>query len=610
MPQFPEANDVYMPVSACPFHARAAAANDRGMRVVSAIARLKAGVPVAAAGHELGEVAGTLAAAHPDAYPAGFVTSVVSVRDQLTAGARPTLMALMAASLCVLLLVCANVANLTLSRLVPRERRLMLRRALGASPGRLVRQLAIEAALVASAGGVLGLAFAAAGRAQLASYTLRFTPRAAEISFDRTVVLFAIGTTIVTALIFGLLPALRISRAPIRLNRNGARRSLIVPQIAVSFVLLAISLQMTRDLITLLSSDAGFRADHVLTARVDLDWVRCATGRDRRAFYRRLLAALEAVPGARHAALSTTFPLDDSWPLRASMVTDDGEDTAGEAPAQVDVRLASAGYFDALGMSVLRGRSFAASDSDASPEVAIVNGSMARRHFGGRDPVGRRVSLNGGRRWITIVGVVNDVKQYGLDTSAVDEVYVPFDQRAPLSATLLVRTNDDPTSVRQGLEDAVRAIDPRQPVSRVRTLDHVRDASLAPVRTTTALVGWLAAIALFIAAAGVAGTVWFSVNQRSREMGVRIALGESPARLAIRIVRDALVPVVAGVAAGVPVALAAVRWFGGAGDALHAVGPWAIGSAVTAILAVAVLACLAPARRAAAIDPIHAIRAE
>ncbi len=455
VPQFPEdsePNDVYMPVSACPFHAHALAVNDRRMRLVSAIGRIRNGRTLADVRRELAIVSGALATAHPAAYPAGFTAGVASVREELTARARPTLTALMAASLCVLLLVCANVASLTLSRLVPREHELKLRGALGAAPARLTRQLFIEAATLAVAGGAAGLGLAVAGRASLASYAMRFTPRAAEIATDRTVVLFAIGVTAFTALIFGLLPAWRVARAPANPGKHVTSRHLIVPQVAISFILLAVSLQMTRNLIVLVTSDAGFKSDHVLTARFDLDWVKYSTDDARRRFYQALLVRIEAVPGARHAALSLTFPLNDGGSWHANLLT---EGPTNDEPPQVDLRLASPEYFAAVGMTVLHGRGFAVSDSETAPPVALVNRTMALRRFGG-DPLGRRVSLDDGRSWTTIVGLVNDVKHYGLDTSAVEEIYLPFDKYAPLSATLVVRTGDDPKAMLHRVEDAVR----------------------------------------------------------------------------------------------------------------------------------------------------------
>jgi putative ABC transport system permease protein len=605
VPPFPEdrePNDVYMPVSACPFHARAAAVNDRNMRIVSAIGRIKPGRTLADLRRELAEVSGTFAARHPESYPGGLEIIAATARDQLTAHARPTLTALMVASLCVLCLVCANVANLILSRLVPRERELRLRRALGASPARLARQLFIEVVVLAAAGGLLGLALAAASRAALTAYAARLSPRAIEISTDRDVVLFAVCATALTSLAFGLLPAWRVARARVASPRR-APGLLILPQIAISFVLLAASLQMTRNLIVLVTSEPGFRSDHVLTARLDLDWVKYASDDARRDFYERLLAIIDGLPGAR-AAMSLTFPLNDGGSWRATLITGDHD---AENASPVDLRLASPGYFDAVGMTVLRGRGFTASDSKTLPAVALVNRTMSLRRFGG-DPIGRRMSLDEGRSWVTIVGVVNDVRQYGLDTAAVEELYLPFDRFAPLSATLVVRTRDDPAAVRQRVEDTEHMIDPRQPMSRIRTLDEVRDSSLAPARMTTTLMNWLAALALFISATGVAGVVWFSVNQRTQEIGVRLTLGASPVRIALDVVRSGLGPVVLGIVCGLPAALAFIR--SSPGGMFVPISQSTVLAALAAVVTIAVLACIPPARCAASTSPIDALRAE
>jgi len=608
VPQFPEdteQNDVYMPVTACPFHARAAETSDRTMRIVSAVGRIRAGRTLADVQDELTALSRALARSFPDAYPAGFAASASSVREQLAARARATLTALMLASCCVLLLVCANVGNLMLSRLVPREHELKMRAALGASSSRLVRQLLIEAAALGAVGGALGLAIAALGKGLLTSYVLRLTPRATEIAIDRTVVLFAAGATILTALGFGLLPAWRVARAGVvSLGRHPTSRFLLVPQVAISFVLLGMSLQMTRHLMAVVTSDAGFTSGHVLTAQLDLDWTRYSTDETRRQFFRDLLARLESMPETRSAALSLTFPLNDGGVWRARLLTEDDADS--EAP-QVDLRLASPGYFAAVGMTVLRGRAFATTDP-ADSRVVLVNQSVALRRFRG-DPVGRQLSLDAGRSWKTIIGVVNDVRQYGLETAPVEEVYLPFSRYAPLSATLLVPTGKDPETVLPIIEHTIRTLDPRQPLSRIRTLADVRASNVAPVRMTTTLVISLAAIALFISAAGVAGAVWVSVNQRVREIGIRIALGESPALVAFRAARSGYGPVALGLAAGVPFALAANR-FDDAASAFQPVGPGTMFLAVAAISTVAAVACFAAARRAASINPIAALRVE
>jgi predicted permease len=609
VPQFPEdseLNDVYMPVSACPFHARAVAANDRRMRIVSAIGRIKPGQTPDDVQRELSALAGSLSTAFPDAYPAGLVARAERIREQLTARARPTLTALMAASLCVLLLVCANVGHLMLSRLVPRQLELRLRGALGATPLRLVRQLMIEAGALAAAGGAMGVALAALARSALTSYALRLTPRASEIAIDRTVLLFAAGVTILATLAFGLVPAWRVARTPASLEKRPAPWFLIVPQVAISLLLLAVSLQMTRHLIAVITTDPGFNPDHVLTAQVDLDWTRYSTDDARRTFYRSLLERIDRTPDIGQAGLSLTFPLNDGGARRAP-ITIEGDAPDTEMPP-VDVRLASPGYFGAVGMTVLEGQSFSAADQKPASAVALVNRSLALRRFHG-DAVGRRLSIDDGRSWLTIVGTVNDVRQYGLEAPAVDELYLPFDRYAPLSATLLVRTSKDSESTLRQVEDIVRSLDPRQPLGRVRTLTDVRDSSVAAARLTTTLVLWLAAVAVFISAAGVAGAVWFSVNQRAGEIGIRLALGESRRRIALRVAASGLGPVLVGLTCGAPLVLAADR-FKAAGSVIESVGQGTMAVAVVVIVAAAAVACLAPARRAMDLNPITALRAE
>ncbi|MFI5178845.1 MAG: ADOP family duplicated permease, partial [Vicinamibacterales bacterium] len=524
VPQYPagnDVNDVYMPVSACPFRSSPMMATNRTDRMVSAIGRMKPGVTIDRARTDVALVAARMASAYPDAYDAGsgFQATALSVRDELTRRARPTLLALLATTGFVLLLVCANVANLTLARLVGRERELKLRVALGAGRGRITRQLLTESAVLALGGGVIGVVVALLARDLLVSFTARFTPRAAEIGIDGSVLLFALGVSAATGLLFGLVPALprrgTVARSLTEGMRGqgtwrmGARRTLIGAQVAISFVLLIGAGLMVRSFIKLQQVDAGFNADRVLTVRVALDWVKYDAALARRTYFRTLLDRLGAQPGVTSAALSIGFPLNESQPWNAHFVVEGLTSAKGQPHPQADIRVASPAYFQTIGMSLLRGRAFTRAEADDAPPVAIVNVSMARHQFGGLDPIGRRISFDNRGHWMTVVGLVNDVKQYGLDTSPADELYLPFDQNAPLGATILVRTAGDPKASLGVVERVSRGIDARQPLSHAQTLEEARTGALASARLTTLLVTLFAIIALVMTAAGIAGVVSF-----------------------------------------------------------------------------------------------------
>jgi predicted permease len=355
--------------------------------------------------------------------------------------------------------------------------------------------------------------------------------------------------------------------------------------------------------------DGGFQADHVFTAQVDLDWTKYRTPEQRRAFFRPFLAEASKLAGVRAAALSLTFPLNESAPYNAHFLVE-GPDEPERSHRQADFRLASPDYFRTIGMSVLRGRVFTPGDDAGSEEVAVINLSMARHQFGDGEAVGRRLSFDGGTTWTRIVGVVNDVRQYGLASAPADEIYLPFDRRGPLAATLLIRTAGDPMALAGPIRRIVAGLDPGQPVSRPQALDDVRSASLGVPRATATLVSLFAILALAVTAVGIAGAVSFAAEQRTAEFGVRMMLGAPRASVMRMVVGQALAPVAAGLAAGFAAALPASR---GVAPMLYATAPADVptfAAVAAALVAVAALACLGPARRAAAIDPMRTLRAE
>jgi putative ABC transport system permease protein len=522
----------------------------------------------------------------------------------------------------VLLLVCANVANLTLARVAGRGRELAVRAALGAGRARIARQLLTESALLALAGGALGVGFAWLSRDLLVAFTARFSPRAAEIGMDGAVLLFALVLSAVTGVLFGIVPAfspqaelsngLKDGRRTVPARRLGARHALIVAQVAISFVLLIAAGLMVRSLIKLQQVDAGFHADHVLTMRVNLDFVKYDTDAKRRTFYDPLLDKVSASAGVRSAALSLAFPLDESMPnwFTTDFIIEGQPIADGQPRPRVSYRLASPAYFQTIGMTLLRGRVFSPADAGQAAPAGVVNLSMARHHFGGVDPIRRRVSLDHGKRWITIVGVVNDVKQYGLATAPADELYLPFALGGPLAATLLVRTAGEPMAAVKTVQAIARGIDPKQALSHIQTLEAVRSGALASPRLTATLVTMFAVLALLITAAGIAGVVSFSVNQRTTEIGVRMALGAPRASVVRMIVRQGLTPVTLGLSVGVAGALVTTRVLTRLLFAVEPTDPPTYAAVAAVLAAVAACACLAPAQRAAAIDPMRALRAD
>ena len=625
IPQFPQAtpaDDVFMPPSACPFRSGPQTIANRNARLLTAIGRLKPGATLERAHNDLAVVSGRLGTEYPESYDAthtGFTAAALSVHDELTRQARPTLLVLLATTGFVLLLVAANIANLALARVIGRERELALRSALGAGRGRIARQLLTESTLLALAGGALGLLVGYLVRDLLVAFTARFTPRADEITIDGTVLAFTFAVSMFTGLLFGLLPAFtRRTDASVKdaghrtvgSRRLGARNALIVAQVAISFVLLVGAGLLVRSFIKLQQVDAGFHTDRVITAHVSLDFVKYNTPVLRRAFYRSVLDTVQAEPGLETAALGITVPLDQAAPFLTGFLAEGQAPNDRRAQPQVDFKFATPQYFKTIGMTLLSGRAFTDGDDANAPQVAIVNLSMARHNFPDVDPIGRRVSLDNGKTWLTIVGVVNDTHDYGMAEKPTDELYRSFFQTGPLNASLLVRTAADPGAFAHRMPAAVHAVDPRQPVSQIRTLEAIRSTSLAPPRLTAMLVTLFAAVALIITAAGIAGVVSFSVNQRTTEIGVRMALGAPRASVVRMIVGQGLTPVTLGLAAGLAGALAMTRVVSRLLFAVEPTDPITYGAVLAVLATVAALACLMPARRAAAIDPMRALRAD
>ncbi len=620
VPQYPVEDMIYMPTSACPFRSTPHASQERRMRMLSVFGRLAPGASLERARAEVADQARRMQAAYPEVYPAdqGHAATLTPLQEDLTREARPTLLILLGTVGLVLLIVCANVANLTLARQFGRERELAVRSALGASRSRLVRQLLTESTLLALAGGALGLLLAAGGLRLLMAFAARFTPRAVEIAIDGPVLLFTLVVALLTGVASGSLPALLRHELSTALKEGGDRAStgsgglrlrnaLIVAQLALSFLLLIGAGLMLRSLWALQRVDPGFRPASVLTAGLDLDWSKYTDGPQQRELHDKLLARLQSLPGVSSAALASAVPLDESSPFNLPLRIEGRPFPEGQPAPQIDLRAASPDYFLALGVPILRGRAFTDSDRPEAPRVAIVNRTMARRFWGDRDPIGQRISSDG-ETWFTIVGVVGDVRQYGLDQDAADEVYVPLRQFPLLSTRLVVRSAVPPATLEKSLRAAVREIDPEQPIYEVQTLEQSRSSALAPARLTAALLGLFALLALVITATGIAGLLAFSVSQRTHEIGIRMALGAARDDVLWMVLRQGAVLLAAGLGLGLLGALSVNRVMAGLLFGVEPTDPITYLGVSFVLLAVAALACWMPARRATGIQPMLALR--
>jgi putative ABC transport system permease protein len=629
VPQYPNENDVYMSTSACPFRSSKMHLEDRDMRMMKIFGRLKPGVTVAQASADAATIAAGLKVAYPKSYPenAGFTSVATPLQQELTKDARPTLLLLLGAAAFVLLIACANVANLTLARMARRERELAVRSALGAGRSRILRQLLTESFLMAFAGGMLGLLLAYGSLALLTDFVGRLTPRAREIHIDSEVLLFTLAAALGTSIIFGTLSAI-FSRANLTSSlkdgstgagtgrqQNRVRSALIVCQIAFSFMLLIGAGLMMRSLFKMQQVDAGIVPERVLALRTTFNWSKYTEADKTNLVVQKLLNRVKSEPGVLSAAISSRYPFEPE------MITDGPESVSfqfqiegralesGQAPPVGTFAAVSPDYFKTLGIPLKVGRLLAETDRDKAPYVAVINEAAKRQFWPNEDPIGKRVSGDGGEHWVNIVGVVGDVREFGLDHEPAAEFYASQAQNAQ-PATLIVRTISEPRSMAQALTRAVHDVDPQTAVTHILTLEQARYESMASPRVTASLLGIFAGLALLIATAGIGGIMALMVSQRVREIGIRIALGARPASILQMVLGQGLLLAVLGIGIGI---VGAVALAGLVKSLLFEVPPTDIltfsGVGLTLLIAAA-LASYLPARRAATVDPNVALRAD
>jgi putative ABC transport system permease protein len=624
VPQFPDENDVYMPATACPFRAAKAFIENRTSRMMSVFARMKPDITVSQAQADLSGVAANLQKAYPDVYPAeaGYSVRTVSLGEELTRNARPTMLVLLGAAGFVLLIACANVANLNLARMVRRERELAVRAAMGAGRVRMFRQLLTESFLMALAGAGLGLLFSWGALNLLVTFAARYTPRAREIHMDAAVLLFTLAVAFLTSLLSGTAPALAARETVVASLKEGSGQStigkgrqrmrsvLIMAQVAISFLLLIGAGLMLRSFVNLQHVDPGFQPENVLTMRIGLDFAKYNNNDKQRAFFETLLDKIKTNPGVKSAAVSLLIPLNNPFSANGNFQIEGQAPVPGQSLPVADFRIVSPEYFDTMHIPLLEGRVFTRADRPGAPDVAILNRSAARHFWGSVDPVGKRFSTDNGKTWNQVVGVVGDVKQFGLDKTPADEIYGPLAQSPLLDAALVVKTSVEPMSIARGIIETLYTIDPNQPVARVRSLEQVRAESVAGPRLTSNLLGIFALLALAIAATGIGGVMALAVSQRKHEIGVRMAIGARPREILGMILGQGMGLVVVGLALGLLGALGLTHLLQGLLFEVGPTDPLTFVGVAAVLAAAAFLACYVPARRAARVDPMIALRAE
>jgi predicted permease len=597
--------------------------NNRGNHWMFTLARLKPDVGFEQAREQMVNIAKRIEQQYPDSQ-AGRSVFLIPLQEETVQNIRPALMAMLFAVGFVLLIACANVANLLLARATSRRREIAVRTALGAGRLRLVRQLLTESLLLAVTGGALGLALAKWGVEALLVLAANFLPRANEVGLDWRVAAFTAALSILTGVFFGLIPALQSSRVDLQstlkegggagggLQTNWLRSALVVVEIAATLVLLIGAGLLIKSFIRLYETDLGFKADNVLTMSLALPQAKYPDAQAAAAFHQKLLDRVALLPGARSAGVINYLPLQQ-WGYNGGVsIEGQGPYEPGRQPL-AEFRAISPDYFRALSVPLMSGRFFTAEDQSNSQPVVIVNQALAQRYLPGQDPIGKHIRAIG-NDWRTVVGVVGDVRQSGVSQAARAEIFVPITQAIWTGLTqtmsLVVRADSEPTALISAVRNAVSEIDPAQPVFNVKTMEAVVADSVSDRRLNMLLLGIFAAVALTLAVIGIYSVMSYTVSQHTREIGIRMALGARPTDVLRPVVGQGMGLTLVGVVLGVAGAFGLTRLMATLLYGVKATDPpmFAVVSALLVI--VSLLACYVPARRATKVDPMVALRNE
>jgi predicted permease len=618
----------------------------RGSHYLHVVARLKPGADARQASLALTRFADDLRRAYPGNYGHGpeknFDMYMVPVKEQLVRRLRPALLVLLGAVAFVLLIACANVANLLLARASTREKELAIRAALGAGRARLVRQLLTESLILGFAGGLLGLLLAYWGVGALRALAPANTPRMDEVHIDPVVLAFTFGVSLLTGLFFGLAPAWQVARTDLRETLNEAgrgtsaaggslnlRASLVVSELALAVLLLVGAGLLIRSFNRLVDVSPGFQTQHLLTMELTLPEKTYPDGAPVQNFYRQLVASVETVPGIQAAGAVSQMPLTDSYTSGSVFFEDTSIPDIPKLPElgnlpymEIDQRAATPEYFQAMEIPLVRGRLLGDADDASAALVAVVDTNFARRFWPHREALGQRVAIDtipnvkpGAPRWRTIVGVVGHVKHYSLDAEGREQIYFPHRQPlygvfAPRDMTLAVRTSLDPASITSAIREQVLAIDKGLPLYNIATMDQLVANSVAQPRLNLSLLVAFALLALALAAVGVYGVMAYAVTQRTQEFGIRMALGASPADVLKQVFREGGRLAAWGLGLGLIAALALTRLMASMLYGVKPSDPLSLGVAAALLAVVAFAACYIPARRATRVDPLVALRYE
>ena len=591
------------------------------------VARLKPGVPIERARSDLGTFASQLRTQFPDSYASDWTFKVTAMNEKVSGRIRPALLVLLGAVAFVLLIACANVANLLLARAASRIKEVAIRSALGATRRDLLRQLLVESVLLAVVGGVLGLGLAWLGMKGVIALKPANVPRISELRIDGLVALFTLGVSVLTGLLFGLAPAVQTSRTNLQetlkeggrgatADRSGhaMRRVLVVAEVALALTLLTGAGLLIKSLALLQDVNPGFDARNLMTFRVAIPNAKYRSDTARIQYFERALEAVRAVPGVTGVGIASVLPFSGNW-ATGSFTVEGYQPQTGTPGPWGDQRTVNGGLFTTLRIPLLKGRLFTDQDGASGPPVVIVDDELVKRYWPTQDPIGKRITFNNPQRdsvieWITVVGVVGHTKHEGLDAENRVQLYFPYRSGVGGTMSFAVRTAGDPNQALPAVRAAIHTIDADVPIANIATMEANITNSMGQRRFAMLLLGLFAAMAMVLASIGIYGVMSYSVTQRAHEIGIRMALGAARRNVLSMVMGQGLLLVGIGIVIGVAGALALTRLIESQLFNVEPTDPVTFVLVALTLVGVAALATFVPAMRATRVDPVVALRDE
>jgi putative ABC transport system permease protein len=607
--------ELYVPLAAT------AAESHRGTYSFFAIGRLNSGVSIDQARAEMTAIERRLEQQYPDGN-SGIGISLIPTQEQTVKEIRPALLVLLGAVVFMLLIACANIANLLLARAAARQKEIAIRTALGSNRLRIVRLLLTESLMLSLAGGCLGFLLAYWGTDLLVALAPDNVPRLNEVGVDARVFVFTLAVSLLTGLLFGLVPAMHAARPNLNEGlKEGSKGSvgsaagkrtrnlLVAVEVALSMVLLIGAGLMIKSFVRLQQTNLGFNTDHVLTVDFTLSSSRYPEERQQAAFFQQALDRIQSLSGVQSAGATTALPLTLSLSGSDFRIEGRPEPEAGKEMI-IDTSSVSPGYFSTLGISLLKGRDFSDRDNSDAPQAAIINNDLARIYFPGEDPIAKRITFDDGESWLSIVGIVADTKRLGLDTTARPEAYFSYLQVPSPRMSLVVRTATEPLSLVGAVKNQIQTIDKDLPLGESKTMQQVLSDSTSGRRFNLILLTAFATVALILALVGIYGVMSYAVTQRTHEIGIRVAIGAQSRDVFRMVVGEGMILALIGIAIGLVGAFALTRLMTSMLFAVEPTDPATFITIAALLTAVTLLACYIPGRRATKVDPLVALRYE